>query len=92
MTIVRIILVVATIVVLMVVAQDRRWPQRAGVVGVCTATGAPASAPTGFWYSCKQGILNGFPNLEADRCTNVGIAEHREVWQCDVQLVSLPGA
>ncbi len=88
----RIVLVGATIVVLMVVAQDRRWPQKAGVVGVCTAASAPASAPTGFWYTCKEGIINGFPNLEADRCNNIAIVQHREVWQCDVPLASLPGA
>ncbi len=91
-TIVRIVLVGAAIIVLMVVAQDRRWPQKVGVVAVCSAVGAPSSAPTGFWYSCKQGIVNGFPNLEADHCAYIGVVQHREIWQCDVPLASLPGA
>lgn len=92
MTIMRIVLVGATIVVLMVVAQDRNWPQKMGVVGVCAPVGAPSSAPTGSWYSCKQGLVNGFPALEADGCASIAIVEHREIWQCDRPLASLPGA
>ncbi|MEO5632888.1 hypothetical protein [Gaiella sp.] len=92
MTILRIAVVGVAIVVFMAVAQDQRWPQKVGAVGVCGATAAPSSAPTGYWYSCKQGLVNGFPNLEADRCTNVGVVRDREYWQCDVPLTSLPGA
>lgn len=92
MTIMRIVLVGAAIVLLMIFARNQRWPQKAGVVGVCSATAAPSSAPGGFWYSCRQGLVNGFPNLEADRCSNIGIVRQQEIWQCDVPLVSLPGA
>ena len=88
----KIVLAGVAIVVLMVVAQDQRWPEKAGVIGVCGATAALAPAPSGYWYACKEGILNGFPNLEADHCTNLGTVQHREIWQCDVPLTSLPGA
>ena len=88
----RIVLVGAAIVVLMVVAQDRRWPQKVGAVGVCTAVGAPPSVPTGSWYACKEGLINGFPNLEADQCKSFGLVQSREVWRCDVPLESPPGA
>ena len=92
MTIIRIVLAGVAIVVLMAVAQDQRWPQKVGVVGVCSATAAPSSAPSGFWYSCEQGLVNGFPNLEADRCSNIAIVQDREIWQCDAPVESLPGA
>ena len=92
MGIFKIFLVGAAIVGLMVTAQNQRWPQRVGFVGVCVATGAPSSSSGGYWYVCKQGIINGFPNLEGDHCDSIGLVSHREVWQCDRQLVSLPGA
>ncbi len=86
MTIMRIVLAGVAIVVLMVVAQDRHWPQKVGVIGVCSEVASPSSAPNGYWYSCKQGILNGFPNLEADRCNRIAVVQHREIWQCDVPV------
>jgi hypothetical protein len=92
MILLKIAMVGAAIVALMAVARDQRWPQRAGVVGVCVTTPAPRSAPDGTWYACKQGIMNGFPNLEADSCSSAGIVSHREIWNCSVPLVSLPGA
>jgi hypothetical protein len=92
MTILRIVLVGAALVVFMVVAQTHRWPQRVGVVGVCAAAPAPTSTPEAYWYSCREGLITGFPNLEADHCVNIGIVQHRENWQCDVPLASLPGA
>lgn len=92
MTIMKIVLTGVAILALMVVAQNQRWPQRVGVIGACSGTAAPSSPADGYWYSCKQGIVNGFPNLEADHCANIGVVQHREVWQCDVPVASLPGA
>jgi len=92
MTLLRIALVGVAIVAMMAVARDQRWPQRAGVVGTCSTTPAPRSQPSGAWYACRQGILNGFPNLEADSCSSVGIVAHQEIWRCTVPLASLPGA
>ncbi|MCY7301983.1 MAG: hypothetical protein LH654_02910 [Thermoleophilia bacterium] len=92
MTNLKIVLAGVAVVVLMVVAQDQRWPQKLGVVGACGATAAPSSAPGGYWYACKEGILNGFPSLGADHCSNLGIVQHREIWQCDMPLASVPGA
>ena len=92
MVLMRIVLVGVAIVVLMAVAQDQRWPQRTGVIGICSATAPPQSDSDGYWYSCKEGVVNGFPNLEADHCLRAGVAQRREYWQCDVVLDSLPGA
>lgn len=92
MSIMRIVLVGVAIAAFMAVAQDRGWPSRVGVTSVCQATAAPLSAPNGYWYSCKEGLMNGFPNLEADHCSTLGIVQRREIWQCDIPLTSLPGA
>ncbi len=92
MILIKIAMVGATIALLMAVARDQHWAQRAGVVGRCAATPPARSSPGGSWYVCEQGILNGFPNLEEDACQSVGIVQHREVWSCIKPLESLPGS
>ena len=92
MILLKIAMVGVAIVVLMGVAQNQRWPERAGVIGRCDYTPPPRSDQTGAWYACKQGILNGFPNLETDKCTSAGIVSHREIWRCTAPLASLPGS
>ncbi len=92
MIFVKIAMVGVAIVVMMVVARDQRWPQRSGVIGVCASTTPLRSAPDAIWYACTEGVLTGFPNLEADSCTSDGIYSHHEVWHCDKLLGSLPGA
>jgi hypothetical protein len=87
----KIVFVGVAIAALMIVAKDHHWAQRAGVTGTCYATQAyPRGAPGGAWYACKQGILTSFPNLEAEGCDSMGIVLHREIWQCQGPLVSLP--
>ena len=91
MVIAKILMVGLAIVVMMAVARDQQWGQRAGVVGHCVATPPPQSDPDGAWYACKQGILTGFPSLEADSCRSEGIVMHQEVWSCTAPVESLPG-
>jgi hypothetical protein len=93
MTLVRIAMVGVAIAVMMVVARDQRWAERAGIVGVCAAMPPPNGGQRDdSWYACEQGILNGFPNLKADYCSEQGISAKREIWRCTVPLSSLPGA
>ena len=92
MVIAKIALVGVAIVAMMGFARAQHWPQRAGVVGVCVTTSAPSNRPDGQWYACREGLLNGYPNLEADMCSSAGIVQHREIWRCDRPLASLPGA
>jgi hypothetical protein len=92
MILLKIAMVGVAIAAMMAVARDQRWPQRAGVVGVCMATPAPTPKSDGTWYACKEGILSGFPNLAADTCTTSGIVSRHEIWHCDAPLVSVPGA
>ena len=47
MVLVKIAMVGVAIVVLMAVAKDQNWAQRAGLTGTCHAVGAPTSAPSG---------------------------------------------
>jgi len=88
----KILLIGALIVAVMLVAQNQRWGERAGIVGTCVATSPPRSSPTGNWYACKQGLINGYPNLEMDACSSAGIVQHRQIWSCDRPPVSLPAA
>jgi len=90
MLFVKIAMVAVAIVVMMGVAQSQHWAQRTGLVGRCTATPPPTSRPGGAWYACTQGVLTGFPNLEADSCRRAGVVMQREVWSCTAPVVSLP--
>jgi len=92
MILVKIAMVGVAIVVMMTVAREQRWPQRAGVVAVCTPTPAPNSGRDESWYACSQGLITGYRNLEVDSCTSAGIVAHREIWRCTRPLGSLPGA
>jgi hypothetical protein len=91
MILVKIAMVGAAIALLMAVAQSQHWPARAGVVGSCRTTLAPASQPTGYWYACKEGVLTGFPVLEADSCMSAGFVAKEEYWGCTRPLDSIPG-
>ncbi len=90
MTLIKIAAVGAVLIVLMAVGRDQKWLQKAGVVGTCVSTAAPASQPGDYWYACKEGVMSGFPALESDHCTSIGVARKREIWQCDQPELSLP--
>jgi len=92
MTLIKIAMVGLAIAVMMGAARNQDWFERAGIVGVCTATPAPYGQEGDAWYACKEGILNGFPNLKADYCSTQEVVANREIWHCTVPLSSLPGA
>ncbi len=89
--IVKILMIGAAIAVMMAVAQREHWPARVGVVGSCIVTVAPPNQPQGYWYACKEGILTGFPVLEADSCNSAGFVGKEEYWVCTGPLNSIPG-
>ena len=72
MTLIKIALVGAAIIALMFVGRDEKWFERSGFVGTCVPAAGAQVEPTDTWYACKQGLLNGFPNLPADTCTVSG--------------------
>jgi len=86
----RIFLVGAAIVVALVVARRDHWLERAGLVGTCRLAQAPFG-DTAQWWSCRQGVITGFPVLTHDQCDNEGITLGRELWRCPEPLVSAPG-
>ena len=90
MVLVKIAMVGVAIIVLMAVAKDQNWAQRAGLTGHCYAVMPPSSNPTGAWYACKQGILTSFPSLDSAACQDVGLVNHEEVWRCDAPLEEMP--
>jgi hypothetical protein len=92
MVLVRIAMVGVVIAAMLVVARDQRWFERSGIVGRCYATTAAGATSDDLWYACRQGILNGFPNLPADACSREVLVSHQEIWRCNVPLTSLPGA
>jgi hypothetical protein len=92
MILVKIAMVGVALVVMMAVAREQRWPQRAGVVAVCNPTPPPSSGRDESWYACSEGLMTGYRNLEADKCTSAGMVSQREIWRCTEPLVSLPGA
>ena len=85
--------VAVALIAVMVVARDQNWAGRVGVTGSCTQTQPPSYGGQDTWYSCKQGILTGFPSLEGDAatCEEAGIVRHQEVWHCANRLSSTPG-
>jgi hypothetical protein len=92
MTLIKIAMVGLAIALMMVVARNDHWFERAGIIGVCTATPAPYDQRGEAWYACKEGILSGFPNLKPDYCSTEEVVAHREIWHCTVALDSIPGA
>jgi len=91
MTLIKIALVGAAIIAVMFVGRDHKWFARSGFVGTCVLATGPQAQSTDTWYSCKQGLLNGFPNLPVDTCTVSSTVGQREIWVCTMPLPSLPG-
>ena len=86
----RIFLVGASIVTLLVLAKERQWFEQAGLLGRCAVVAAPPG-DGGQWWSCEEGLLSGYPRLDADGCTIQNRPAAREVWRCPVPLESAPG-
>jgi hypothetical protein len=86
----RILLVAAVIVSLLAFAKKNEWFERAGVVGTCTEIAAPRGDEAQ-WWSCKQGVLTGYPSLRRDSCDPQGTRSQRQFWRCTTPLTSSPG-
>ncbi len=84
MVLVKILLVGALAAVMLGVAKDQRWFERAGLVSSCQLVAPPAGQPAGgSWYLCREGVMTGFPRLERDNCESRGFIVKRELWHCD---------
>ena len=85
MVILKIVLVGAFAALLLGVAKQQRWFERAGLVSSCDLVATPAGQPAGSsWYVCHEGVMTGFPALERDNCESRGFVGRSELWRCDL--------
>ena len=81
----RIILVAALISAALGLAKQERVFARSGIVHDCYAIATPVGED-GFWVACKEGWLDGYPNLAIYSCERQGRSKEQEFWQCPVAL------
>ncbi len=86
----RVVIASLLVIAAMVAVKDGRLLARAGVVGSCTAVVAP-EGKAGYWHSCKEGKLEGWPDLSRKSCTSAGFVGNVELWRCPTPIGG-PGA
>ena len=87
----RIFFVGAAIIAVFIVAKREHWLERAGLVGTCQVVPSPYG-DTGQWWSCREGLVSGYPVLTRQQCDSRGIIATRELWRCPTPLAQVPGA
>ena len=83
--VVRIVLVAALIAASLVVVQQKRVLQNAGLTGYCTSIATP-SGQSGHWYECRPGSLTGTPELSRRSCVHASRRGEVERWRCPTPL------
>jgi hypothetical protein len=88
MVLIKIAIVAAGIAGLLVLAQNQRWFERAGLLSRCNVSAAPYGSQLrgGQWWSCTEGAISGFPNLARDHCESKGLIGHTQLWYCPVPI------
>ena len=83
------VFVAAMVVFLAMVAVKQGWVlRRVGVVGSCSVyAGALDGAQ---WEVCRQGNLEGWPDLSGRGCTSQGFRGEAEYWRCSKPLEFSP--
>ena len=88
----RIFLVGVAIVTVFVFAKRDHWLEQGGLVGSCEITRSPTGRDTAQWWSCKEGLVSGYPMLTQENCDSQGVTSKRELWICPTPLTAVPGA
>jgi hypothetical protein len=88
----RIVIVGLAIAAALFAAKRDRWFERAGLVGNCRQTQPGYVNDTAQWWSCRQGLITGYPILTRQQCDSTGFVLNRELWRCTTPLESQPGA
>lgn len=84
--VVRIVLVAAVLAASLVVVQQKRVLQNAGLTGYCASIATP-SGQSGYWFDCRPGKLTGTPELaRSGSCTRAGRSGEIERWRCETPL------
>lgn len=81
----KIVIVAALIVAALAAAKQNHVFERVGVVHQCAAIAAPLGQD-GHWQACRQGWLDGYPDLAIDSCDRMARAGDREFWRCPAPL------
>ena len=87
----RIFLVGAAIVAVFVFAKRDHWLEHAGLVGTCQIVPSPYGDEAQ-WWSCREGLVSGYPVLTQENCDSQGVVAAREFWRCPTPLEQVPGA
>jgi len=80
----RIVAVGALIAALLITIKDQRVLQRAHLVGYCSSVASDAVGSE--WRKCVAGKLSGRPGLELNGCTDWGLYNEAEFWNCPARL------
>ena len=87
MVIVKILVVLALLMAGLAVVQQQRVIERAGVTGSCEEVRAPVAEPSGpQWWSCREGLVTGYPSLIKDSCALRIVTKTRQVWRCPAPI------
>jgi len=83
----KIVIIAALIVAALAVGKQNHAFEKAGIVHSCSAVSAPLGQD-GSWQACKQGWLDGYPDLSIDSCDKMGATAGFEYWRCPAPLSS----
>ena len=64
--------------------------ERVGLVGKCRAVAPPAHGD-GVWQECREGRLEGRPDLRRESCRSAGVVEGLEYWRCPAPVSARRG-
>ncbi len=83
----KIILVAALIVAALAAGKQNHVFERVGVVHQCIVVATP-TGEEGSWHACREGWLDGYPDLSIDSCNRMGRSGNREYWSCPAPLAN----
>jgi hypothetical protein len=83
--VVRIVLVAAVIAASLVLVQQKRVLENAGLTGYCASIATP-SGQSGYWFECRPGSLTGTPELSRSSCVHASRRGDVERWRCPTPL------
>ncbi|MDX6510719.1 MAG: hypothetical protein QOE36_223 [Gaiellaceae bacterium] len=83
----RIILAGALVLGVLIFVKQDRLLQRSGLVGYCQVVASPAG-DTSEWRACREGKLEGRPNLGMDSCESRAIQGRIEFWRCPAPIAA----
>jgi hypothetical protein len=83
----KVVIAAALIVAALAAGKQNHVFERAGVVHECRAIAAPLGEEAdAHWQACKQGWLDGYPDLSLESCDRMGRTPGREFWRCPAPL------